>query len=116
MNEDTASLVERAQKGDAKAFEALLASFQDTLQRHVRVRLGEHLRSKVDVEDVLQETYARAWKSIDRFRWAGSGSLLKWLEGISEHVILYLASLQCLQNISENLLVLTPFSRCLTTR
>jgi RNA polymerase sigma-70 factor (ECF subfamily) len=92
MSQDPPTLIDRAQKGDSQAFEDLLTEYRARLERHVQARLGAHLRSKVDVQDVLQETYARAWKSVERFRWAGSNSFLNWLKGISEHVILKLAS------------------------
>ncbi len=51
-------------------------------------RIGRFLQGRVEPEDVLQETYARAWKSIASFRGEDSSALLGWLKGIAEHVIL----------------------------
>ena len=41
----------------------------------------------MDPEDVLQETYARAWKSIAGFRGKDLPELFGWLRRIAEHVI-----------------------------
>ena len=88
---DRESLVLRAQEGDRSAFEALLEGCRDKLENFVGTRIGDHLRQEVDVEDVLQETYARALKSISEFRWRGRGSFSRWLNAIAEHVIVSLA-------------------------
>src|SRR5262245_57667582 len=85
-------LVKRAQEGDRQAFEALIGECRRLLEEHVRSRIGEHLRTRVEVDDVLQEAYAQAWRSITRFRSTGEGSFLRWLRGIAEHVILKAAN------------------------
>lgn len=85
-------LVQRAQKGERDAFDALVRAYEDELQRYARSRIGDHLKSKVEVEDVIQDTFARAWKSVANFRWTGEGAFLAWLKGIVEHVILKLVS------------------------
>jgi RNA polymerase sigma-70 factor (ECF subfamily) len=42
----------------------------------------------VDAEDVLQDTFCKAFETIQRFRWQGEGSFYAWIAAISEHVIL----------------------------
>ena len=91
---DIQELIERAQGGDQEALQTLLGEHEDALEKSVRKRVGSHLREEVEVEDVLQEAYAQALKSISRFQWAGQGSFLRWLRGIAEHVILNLARRQ----------------------
>ena len=44
--------------------------------------------SRVDGEEILQETFVRAYESIDRFRWLGESSFFRWLCGIAKHVLL----------------------------
>ncbi len=85
---DTLALVERARRGDAGAFEALVTSARRTLETYVRIRIGEHLRHRLDVEDVLQESFVQAWKSMASFRWTGDRCFERWLARIAEHVIL----------------------------
>lgn len=91
-NQDNRTLVDRARSGDRQAFDRLIEEHRPALERHVRTRIGEHLRSKVEVDDVLQDTYLRAWKSMDGFQWMGKGSFLRWLKGIAEHAILKLVN------------------------
>ena len=90
-SQDTQVLLHEASRGDRKAFAVLVQNQRDPLEKYVRLRLGTHLRERVEVDDVIQETYSRALQSISGFCWHGEGSFLHWLQGISEHVILELA-------------------------
>jgi RNA polymerase sigma-70 factor (ECF subfamily) len=92
--QDTPELIARAQAGDREAVERLIAEHRAPLEASVRARLGAHLRTEVEVDDVLQETYVQALSSVESFQWAGEGSFLRWLRGVAEHVILNLARRQ----------------------
>ena len=81
-------LVDRAKAGDEAAFEAAVRTYRDRLDNLLRSRIGVKLRGQVDPEDILQETLLRAFRSLEKFRWQGEDSFLKWLAGIAEHVIL----------------------------
>lgn len=74
------TLVERAQRGDRAAFEALV-------RRHAERLYAVVLRFVADGEEaqeVTQEAFLRAWKSIGRFR--GQSQFFTWLYriGINE--------------------------------
>jgi len=89
--DDTAALVERACSGDRKAFEVLAARHRPRLERLVEERLGRRLKTRLSAEDVLQETFLRALRSLGRFecREGDAGaSFLRWLSGIAVRVIL----------------------------
>ena len=86
-NEHSEVLVDRAQEGDRSAFEQLVEANRARLEALIRSRLGQHLRSEVEVEDVNQETLLQAFSSIARFRWQGEQSFVRWLGGIAENVI-----------------------------
>ena len=58
-----AALVERAQSGDRLAFEELVRLHADRLYAVVLRFVGD----PADAEEVTQETFLRAWRSIDRF-------------------------------------------------
>jgi len=90
---DIAELLERARSGDREALETLFASEEARLHEWLRTRIGAHLRRKLDVEDALQETLARAVRSFASFEDRGDGSLFRWLCSIGEHVILKAAEL-----------------------
>ncbi len=89
LMDSTEELVTRAKKGDRGAFDALVDRFHVRLGAFVDSRLGDHLRSKVGVEDVLQDAYLRAFQSIGSFSWKGEQSFYAWLTSIAEHVIFY---------------------------
>ncbi len=89
---DTQGKITRAQNGDRQAFDDLIAECQSALEGHTRRRVGSYLRTWVELEDVLQETYTRAWKSISGFRGTDANALLRWLKGITEHVVVDFAS------------------------
>ena len=88
-NQDTQSLIERAQAGDRNAFGQLIEQCRDRLEEGVRIRLGPHLRQRLEVEDVLQETFLKAFQSMPRFRPQGDGSFFNWLRGIAENLLLH---------------------------
>ena len=56
-------LVERCQAGQADAFGELYEHYHPQLVRHCARRLG----NRATAEDVAQEAFIRAWRSIDRF-------------------------------------------------
>ena len=82
-----ALLFNRAQAGDHEAFGRLLNSFRPRLEVQIRLRLGSRLRIRVDPEDVLQETYLKAFQLRSRFVWQGSSSFVRWLGCIARHAI-----------------------------
>lgn len=69
-------LVERAQQGDKKAFNLLVARYQNKvaglLTRYV---------STNDIPDVAQETFIKAYRSLDTFR--GESAFYTWLYRIA---------------------------------
>lgn len=74
-----ADLVRRANAGDAEAFGALVTRHQ----AHV-FRLAHLLtRSRDEAEDVLQQTFLYAWRSLGSFR--GDASVRTWLLTIARN-------------------------------
>ena len=63
----------RAQQGNEKAFEALMAPFQRELRAHCYRMAG----SIDDADDLLQESMLKAWRSLPAFE--GRSSLRTWL-------------------------------------
>ena len=72
MQQDDAALVDRARSGDGRAFEVLAERNETSLYRHVLRIAG----TQSDAEDVVQETFISAWRSIASFQ---GGSFRAWL-------------------------------------
>ncbi len=73
MNKHLSSetLVGRAQAGDRGAFGELSARYRQRLEALVETRMGKEVRATMDVADVVQETFARALQSMERFQFQG---------------------------------------------
>jgi RNA polymerase sigma-70 factor (ECF subfamily) len=72
-----AELVRLAQAGDARAFEALIVKHQRRIARHV----ARYVRRAADVEDVVQESFIRAYRGLASFR--GESGFYTWLYRIA---------------------------------
>jgi RNA polymerase sigma-70 factor (ECF subfamily) len=70
-------LVERARMGERSAFDLLVARYQRRLLRLV-LRL---LRDPAEAEDVVQETFLKAFRALPRFR--GDAAFYTWLYRIA---------------------------------
>ena len=66
-------LVERAQRGDKKAFELLVSKYQRKLAR----LLSRFIRDATEVEDVTQEAFIKAYRALPGFR--GDSAFYTWL-------------------------------------
>jgi len=66
-------LVERAQRGDKRAFELLVAKYQRKLGR----LLSRFVRDAAEVEDVTQEAFIKAYRALPSFR--GDSAFYTWL-------------------------------------
>jgi RNA polymerase sigma-70 factor (ECF subfamily) len=85
-------LVDQARQGDRAAFDDLVHGYRDRLKSMIHSRLGVHLRQTLDAEDILQESFLWAFRSLPRFQWRGENSFYRWLCSIAEHVILKAAN------------------------
>lgn len=66
-------LVERVQQGDKKAFDLLVVKYQRKLAR----LLSQLIRDPVEVEDIAQETFIKAYRALPSFR--GDSAFYTWL-------------------------------------
>ena len=73
-------IYERAQSGDRSAINELFEAYADTAARMARQMAG----ACQDLEDIVQETLLRAFRSIGNFRW--DSSFQTWLYRITANV------------------------------
>lgn len=81
------ALIRGARAGRREAFDQLAAGLSGRLRGLVQTRVGSFLRQTIEVDDVVQETLLRAFRSIARYRGNDPESFLRWLGGIANHVI-----------------------------
>lgn len=74
-------LVDAAVRGERQAFDELARRHQGAIVNLVRAMIGRD----TDAEDLAQEAFVRAWKSLARFR--GDSSFRTWLHGIAINVV-----------------------------
>jgi len=66
-------LVERAQRGEKRAFDLLVSKYQRRLAR----LLSRFVRDSHDIEDVTQEAFVKAYRALSSFR--GESAFYTWL-------------------------------------
>ena len=71
------ALVERAQQGDARAFEMLVVKYQRRIERLI----SRMVRDADLVHDVAQESFIRAYRALPQFR--GDSAFYTWLYRIA---------------------------------
>lgn len=76
-HEDDETLVARTQKGDSAAFDVLIGRYKERLYATVYHMTANH----EDANDLVQETFIKAFKSIDSFR--GHSSFYTWVYRIA---------------------------------
>lgn len=75
-------LVQLAQQGDARAFEALVVKYQRRIARHV----ARYVKHAQDVEDVVQEIFIKAYRGLLAFK--GESTFYTWLFRIARNAAL----------------------------
>ncbi|MEM1441787.1 MAG: RNA polymerase sigma factor [Verrucomicrobiota bacterium] len=73
-------LIKRAQGGDLDAFDRLVEKYQSTMTGI----LYRFAPDRSDLEDMVQDTFFRAWKALPR--WAPEKPFLHWLKRIAVNV------------------------------
>ena len=86
-DDDTETLVRKAQDGDADALNELFARYHHTMVEMARRRLGARLRQKEDPDDLAQTTFREATRDFHHYQYRGEGSLLRWLVQILQNKI-----------------------------
>lgn len=88
MSLSVTNLIQQARAGDREALGRLLMLHDIRLRRRIGRRLGGSLGRILSVEDVLQETYAAAYRGIRKLECGGPEAFYKWLAVIADRKFL----------------------------
>ena len=77
VEETDLSLVQRAQRGDTGAFNALVVKYQHKVVKLVQ----RYVRNPAEAEDIAQEAFIKAYRALPRFR--GDSAFYTWLYRIA---------------------------------
>ena len=80
--DDDESVIDAAIAGDVHAFATLYDRHLDRIYRHVYYRVG----NRADAEDLTQQVFLQAWRSIGRYRRLGA-PFAAWLFTIAHNVL-----------------------------
>ncbi len=80
--QDEPALVRRAQQGDKEAFADLYESHFDKVYRYLTLKTG----SRAEAEDMTQQVFVKAYRSIRSFKWKGV-SFSSWLFRIAHNLM-----------------------------
>jgi RNA polymerase sigma-70 factor (ECF subfamily) len=83
----TFELVHRVQSGDKAALNDLFGRYYERLRHSVRIRLDSYMRRQLESGDILQTTFAKAFRKFDQFEMRNEASLIHWLAEIAARQI-----------------------------
>ncbi len=80
-------LINRARNGDRAAFDDLIGRYRSRIESLVHSRLSRHLQQVIEADDILQETFLKAFRSLKQFQDQGEDSFMRWMGTIAENTI-----------------------------
>lgn len=75
------ALVERAQRGESRAFDLLVLKYQ----QRIAALIGRYLRDNAEVLDVTQEAFLKAYRALPGFR--GESAFYTWIYRIAINTV-----------------------------
>lgn len=85
--QESSRLFQRARQGSSEAVGRLFERYGARLHALIRLRLGPHLRRRLESRDILQATLLKAFQGFDRFDGSKSASLMAWMGRIAHDEI-----------------------------
>jgi len=82
-----AELLARAIAGETTTLKPLLYLRYDPLLQHIRAKMPRFVQGLLDAEDVLQQTYTKAFRAIETFRPRDADSFHSWLKQIADNTL-----------------------------
>lgn len=79
------ALLTKAMAGDRGALVEMLESIAPIVRGRIEPKIGRHLRSIVDVDDIMQVTYLEVVTRLGSFKSGGAKGFLAWVTRIAEN-------------------------------
>lgn len=83
----TRALAKRARDGDAESFRVLYERLAPALHVWGELRIRDDLRAQIDPQDLVQEVWCRAWRSLPDFQ-PDAAPFRYWVFRIAKNVLL----------------------------
>lgn len=87
MPTSTFALLDRIRAGDQEAFTSLFRKYSPRVALLIHYKMGPELLGRVEVDDLLQETFLAALGQLEGFTYRSPGSFMRWLSRIADHVV-----------------------------
>src|SRR5262245_34416421 len=82
-SEPESDLLDRAVRGDRKAFDAVIVGVEPRVRAFLQSRIRSDFRERLDLDEIVQDTLVRAYQSIDTFRGKNIESFVRWVIGVA---------------------------------
>ncbi len=87
-NQAENQLLEKATRGDRAACDDLIGRLQARVAAFVHSRLHANLGERLNVDEIVQDTFVRAYESIGGFRGGDLESFARWLMGVARIAVI----------------------------
>lgn len=85
LAEPDLAIVERARRGDHRAFRVIVVAYQHKVH-DLLARMLAGIVSLAEVEELAQETFVRLFRALPRFVPEGPGRLTRWVITVTTHL------------------------------
>ncbi len=80
--------ISRAREGDRAAFDDIVREHEVAVRALITGELGDLLKARVEVEDLVQESFLRGFQAIAQFQGATGAELRSWLLTIARRAVM----------------------------
>ena len=87
-SDKTQILIDQAREGNDQSVRRLLVLYHPRLRARLLKQMDPTMRSKIEPDDILQQTYLEAFRAIESFTYQGPDSFLRWMYAILERKLI----------------------------
>jgi RNA polymerase sigma-70 factor (ECF subfamily) len=80
---DDLLLVQRATEGDQVAVQTLFLRHYQAIKSHIQFQIPQDLGGPINIDDIVQQAFSKAYRSLSAFQSKSPGGFLAWLRTIA---------------------------------